>query len=321
MNVSTIPPLTGKVVTVLGGSGFVGRHLAQELLARGARLKIASRNPEKAYKVKPLGNLGQVAFARVDVTRPETLGPALVGSDAVVYLVGAFSGNLDALQGKGVGRVAEAAKLAGVQNFIHISAIGGDAHSPVAYARTKGEGEQAVRAAFPEATILRPSLLFGPDDQFIQMFARLISSAPFLPVFAPEARLQPLFVDDLAEAVGNAIALPAMAAGKTFDVAGPEVISMIELHRRIAQAQRRDRSFIELPDAVGSGLASFMGFLPGGPISGDQYALLKAGSVADPSVPGIQDLAVHPRPLELFLDRWMVPYRKYGRFSDATPAS
>ena len=116
MNDRAIPPLTGKVVTVLGGSGFVGRHLAQELLARGARLRIASRNPEKAYRVKPLGNLGQVAFTRVDVTRPETLGAALAGTDAVVYLVGAFSGNLDALQGKGVGKVAAAAKQAGVQD-------------------------------------------------------------------------------------------------------------------------------------------------------------------------------------------------------------
>lgn len=320
MNDRAIPPLTGKVVTVLGGSGFVGRHLAQELLARGARLRIASRNPEKAYRVKPLGNLGQVAFARVDVTRPETLGPALAGSDAVVYLVGAFSGNLDALQGKGVGKVAEAAKQAGVQSFVHISALGCDAQTSVAYSRTKAEGEQAVLAAFPEATILRPSLLFGPDDQFIQMFAGLISTMPVLPVFAPEARMQPLFVDDLAEAVGNAIAVPDMAAGKTFEVAGPETISMIELHRRIAGAQARNRSFIELPDAVGSGLATVMGFLPGGPISSDQYTLLKAGSVASGELPGIRDLGVHPRPLELFLDRWMVSYRKHGRFGDATPA-
>jgi uncharacterized protein YbjT (DUF2867 family) len=320
MNDRAIPPLTGKVVTVLGGSGFVGRHLAQELLARGARLRIASRNPEKAYRVKPLGNLGQVAFTRVDVTRPETLGAALAGTDAVVYLVGAFSGNLDALQGKGVGKVAAAAKQAGVQSFVHISALGCDAQSPVAYARTKAEGEQAVFAAFPEATILRPSLLFGPDDQFIQMFAGLISGMPVLPVFAPEARMQPLFVDDLAEAVGNAVAVPDMAAGKIFELAGPETVSMIELHRRIANAQARNRSFIELPDAVGSGLATVMGFLPGGPISSDQYTLLKAGSVASGKLPGITDLGVHPRPLELFLDRWMVSYRKHGRFSDATPA-
>lgn len=305
---------------MLGGSGFVGRHLAQELLARGARLRIASRNPEKAYRIKPLGNLGQVAFARVDVTRPETLGPALVGSDAVVYLVGAFSGNLDALQGRGVGRVADAAKQAGVQAFVHISALGCDAQSPIAYSRTKAEGEEAVRAQFPEATILRPSLLFGPDDQFIKMFAQLIASAPFLPVFAPEARMQPLFVDDLADAVANAIALPAMAAGKTFEVAGPETISMIELHRRIAGAQGRNRSFIELPDVVGSSLASMIGFVPGGPISSDQYALLKAGSVAGGALPQITDLGVHPRPLELFLDRWMIPFRRHGRFGNATAA-
>lgn len=308
--------LYGKVVTVLGGSGFFGRHLAQELLARGARLRIASRHPERAFAVKPLGTLGNVQFVRCDLSRPETVGPALSGADAVVNLVGAFAGDLDALQGRGVGRIASAAKAAGVAAFVHVSAIGADAGSPSGYARTKGEGEQAVLAEFPSATILRPSILFGPDDDFINMFAGLIAKLPALPVFAPQAKLQPLFVDDAAEAVAAALCQPEKHAGKIYEIAGPEVITMLELNQRIAQAQGRNRLFAELPDAVSGLIAS----LPLAPISRDQWTLLKAGNVASGENPGLKALGVTPRPLGLFLDRWMVRYRKYGRFGDKSRA-
>ncbi|GGC11031.1 3-beta-hydroxy-Delta(5)-steroid dehydrogenase [Novosphingobium endophyticum] len=306
--------LAGKIVTVLGGSGFVGRHLAQELLARGARLRVASRNPQKAFSVKPLGNLGQVQFARVDVTKPESLAAVLAGSDAVVNLVGAFAGNLDALQGKGAGRIAAAARAAGAGAFVHISAIGGDAESEVDYARTKADGEAAVREAFPTSTILRPSLMFGPDDNFVMMFGRLISMFPVLPVFGPEARLQPLFVDDAAEAIGNALADPVAHGGKTYEIAGPEVLTMLELNRRIADAAGRSRRLIALPDAVGGLIAGATGWLPGAPITSDQFRLLTAGSVASGDLPGLAELGVEPRPLALFLDRWMVQFRKHGRF-------
>jgi NADH dehydrogenase len=309
--------LFGKLVTVLGGSGFFGKHLAQELLARGARLRIASRNPERAFRLKPLGNLGQVQFVRCDITRPETLGPALVGADAVVNLVGAFTGDLDALQGKGLGRVAEAARALDVAAFVHVSAIGSDAESRADYARTKAEGEQAVRAAFPSATILKPSLLFGPDDNFVNMFAGLIAGFPALPVFGPEAKLQPLFIDDAAEAVALVLADPAAHGGKTYEIAGPEVLTMLELNERIAAAQHRKRIFVPLPDAIAKAIA----ILPGTPISSDQYALLQAGSVAAPKAPGLKQLGITPRPLGLFLDRWMVRYRKHGRFGDKLGAS
>lgn len=309
--------LSGKIVTVLGGSGFVGRHLAQELLERGARLRIASRHPKKAFAIKPLGNLGQVQFAGVDVTRGDTLAAVLAGSDAVVNLVGAFAGNLDALQGKGAGDVAAAARAAGVSSYVHVSAIGADAGSDVAYARTKAEGEQAVLAAFPEATIVRPSLMFGPDDAFVNMFAELISRLPALPVFAPSARLQPVFVDDVAVAIANALG-DTSARGRTFELAGPEVLTMLELNQRVAAAQGRARSFIELPDGISSLIASTTGWLPGAPITSDQLKLLKAGSVAGGTAPGIADLGVTPRPLGLFLDRWMVRFRKHGRFGTKT---
>jgi uncharacterized protein YbjT (DUF2867 family) len=306
--------LYGKIVTILGGSGFVGRHLAQELLERGARLRIASRHPKKAFAIKPLGNLGQVQFAGVDVTRADSLATVLAGSDMVVNLVGAFAGDLDALQGAGAGGIAAAAKAAGVAAFVHVSAIGADAGSEVAYARTKAEGEAAVRAAFPAATIVRPALMFGPDDKFVTMFAELISRMPALPVFAPQARLQPVFVDDVAVAIANALAVPQAHGGKTFELAGPEVITMLAFNQRIAAAQCRSRSFAELPDAVSGLIASATGWLPGAPISSDQFKLLKAGSVASGTLPGLADLGVTARPLGLFLDRWMVRFRKHGRF-------
>lgn len=306
--------LFGKVVTVLGGSGFVGRHLAQELLSRGARLRIASRNPQKAYAIRPLGDLGQVQFASADVTRPASLAAVLAGSDAVVNLVGAFAGDLDVLQGKGAGSIAAAASAAGAAAFVHVSAIGANAGSDVDYARTKAEGEDAVRAAFPTATILRPSLMFGPDDNFVMMFGRLIGRFPTLPVFGPEAKLQPLFVDDAAEAIANALADPRAHGGRTYEIAGPEVLTMLELNQRLARAESRSRHFIALPDAIGGLIATATGWLPGAPITSDQFKLLTAGSVASGELPGLAELGVHPRPLELFLDRWMVQFRRHGRF-------
>ncbi len=306
--------LDGKLIALIGGSGFFGRHLAQELLARGARLRVCSRYPEKAYTVRPLGNLGQVQFGRVDVLKPESLVPALAGADAVVNLVGAFAGNLDGLQGKGAGGIAEAARVAGVAAFVHVSALGADAASRVAYARTKAEGEAAVRAAFPAATIVQPSVLFGEDDKFVNLFAGLVSMLPVLPVFAPHAKLQPLSVDDAAEAIGNALAYPLAHADKTYELAGPEAIDMADLHHRIARAQGRSPLLIELPDAASSAFATLTGWLPGAPLSRDQWALLQPGNVATGAVPGIEALGVTPRPLGLFLDRWMVRYRKHGRF-------
>jgi NADH dehydrogenase len=312
--------LRGKVVVLLGGSGFFGRHVAQELLARGARLRIVSRNPQRAYALKTLGNLGQVQFGRVDVTRPDTLAPAFVGADAVVNLVGAFSGNLDALQGKGAGRIAEAAKAAGVQAFVHVSALGADSDSLVDYARTKAEGEAAVLGAFPKATILRPAILFGPDDNFVNRFANLVSIMPVMPVFGPKAKLQPVFVDDAAEAVVVALADQGVHGGKTYEIAGPDEITMLDFNRKVAKAVGRKRLFAELPDAVSGAIASLIGWLPGAPITQDQWQLLQAGNVASGKMPGLKELGIVAHPLGLYLDRWLVRYRKHGRFADKVSA-
>jgi NADH dehydrogenase len=312
--------LRGKLVVLTGGSGFFGRHVAQELLSRGARLRIVSRNPGRAFTLKPLAALGQLQFARGDVTRAEQLPALLAGADAVVNLVGAFAGNLDALQGEGAGRIAKAARETGAQAFIHISAIGADADSDVAYARTKAEGEQAVLAEFPTATILRPSILFGQDDHFVNLFAGLIAVAPALPVFGPAARLQPVFVDDAACAVVAALRDPRKYGGRTFEIAGPEVMTMLEFNRRIAAAQGRKRGLIELPDFVSGAVASLTGWLPGAPLSSDQWALLKQGNVAGGELPGLTEFGIVPKPLGLFLERWMVRYRKHGRFGGRVSA-
>ena len=305
--------LDGRLVVLLGGSGFVGAHLAQALLARGCRLRIVSRHPERAFGLRPLANLGQIQFVRGDVTRSAGLTAALTGAYGVVNLVGAFAGDLDALQGEGAGRIAAQAQAAGIAAFVQVSALGSDASSPIAYNRTKAEGEAAVRAAFPSATIVRPSVLFGEDDAFLNLFAGLIAKLPALPVFGPQAKLQPLNVDDAAEAIANALADPAQHGGKAFDIAGPEAISMLDLNRRIATAQSRERGFLALPDAVSGAFAAATGWLPGAPLSSDQWALLKDGNVLH-GENGMAALGVTPRPLGLFLERWMVRYRKHGRF-------
>ncbi len=312
--------LSGKLVVVMGGSGFVGRHLAQELLSRGARLRVVSRNPERAGVLKPLGNLGQVQLLRGDVTRPAALPQLLAGADAVVNLIGTFGGDLDAVMGRGAGTLAAVAKAAGAQAFVQISAIGADAAGPAAYARAKAAGEAAVLAAFPGATVLRPSVLFGPDDTFINMFAGLAASLPVLPVFGPAAQFQPLFVDDLALAICAALEDAGKHGGKTYELGGPEMVTMGELNRRVAAAAERKPILVELPDAASAAFATLTGWLPFAPLTRQQWSLLKAGNVASDKLPGIKELGVTPRAMGLFLDKWLVRYRKHGRFADRVKA-
>ncbi|MCB1639660.1 MAG: complex I NDUFA9 subunit family protein, partial [Thiothrix sp.] len=295
-------PLFGKLVTLIGGSGFVGHHVAQALLERGARLRIASRHPETAFSLKPLANLGQIQFLRCNVTHAGSVAAVVHGADAVVNLVGSFEGDLDAVMAQGAATVAAAASATGAQAMVHVSAIGANAESDTDYARTKALGEQRVLEAFPRATILRPSIVFGEEGGFLPMMAGLVATSPVLPVFAPEARLQMVFVDDLADAVAVALGNPAKHGGKTFEIAGPEAISMMDFNQRIAKAQGRDRHFIAMPDVISGIFAA----LPGTPMGRDQWQLLKAGKVASGDYPGLKQLGLEPRPLELFLDRWMV---------------
>ena len=305
-------PLDGKLVVLTGGSGFLGRHVAQALLERGARLRIASREPKKAFSLRPLANLGQIEFLRCDVRDAAQAAAAVRGADAVVNLVGSFEGDLMKLICGGALHVAEAARDAGVGAMVHVSAIGAEIDSSAEYAHAKAKAEEEVLAAFPRATILRPSILFGEDAGFVPMLAGMIASLPVLPVFAPQSRLQLLFVDDAADAVAAALADPAAHGGKTYEIAGPEAIGMMDLHERIAAAQGRSRHFVAMPDA----LSGLFATLPGTPMNADQWILLKQGNTASGKLPGLEKLGIQPRPLVLFLDRWMTRYRKHGRFSE-----
>ena len=304
--------LNGKLVVMTGGSGFLGSRIAQALLEQGARLRIASRYPEKAFGLKPLANLGQLQFARCDVRKPESVAAVMQGADLVVNLVGSFDGDLIELIAKGAGHVAQAAKDVGATGLVHVSAIGADADSDAEYARAKALSEREVLAAFPKASIIRPSMLFGEDDQFTNMLAGMISTLPALPVFAPQSPLQMLWVDDAADAVIAALANPAKHGGKTFEIAGPEPITMLDLHQRIAKAQGRSPLFIEMPDFASAIFAA----MPLTPMGRDQWIMLKVGNVRSGDHPGLKQLGIEPKPLGLFLDRWMKRYRKYGRFNN-----
>jgi NADH dehydrogenase len=309
----TSSPLSGQLVTLFGGSGYIGNYVAQALLERGARLRLASRAPFKAQGLKPLANLGQLQFLPCDITNEAHVAAALDGADYVVNLVGAFTGDLNTVMGEAPGTIARLAAAVGVTAMVHISAIGADAASPTAYAKSKALGETRVLAGFPTATILRPSIVFGKDDNFLNLFGGMIEMLPVLPVFGPEAKLQLVYADDVAEAVATALEHPEEHGGRTFELGGPEQLSMIEIHERIAEAQGRKRRFIAMPDGLSAAFAA----MPLTPMSRDQWALLKPGSTVAPGALGFAELGIEPKPLGLFLDKWMLRYRKHGRFGAA----
>ena len=302
-----------KVVTLIGGGGFLGRYIAQELLAAGARVRIAERDPRRAWFIKPLGGLGETQLVGCDVTKPETVARAVAGSDAVVYLVGTWGPNFTGLQVDGLRAAAEAARAAGAESFVDLSAIGADAESDSKYYASKGAGEAAARAAFPNSVILRPSVVFGPEDKFTNRFAAMIAAMPVVPVLKPKARFQPVHVVDVAKAVAQVLADPEAHRGETYELAGPEVIAMAELIRWIATTIGRSSEIVELPDMAGNAL-SLLGFLPGAPIKRDQWKMLKADNVATGTLPGLPALGITPTPLEAVAPAWLVQYHKAGRF-------
>ena len=304
--------LNGKMVVLMGGTGFLGNYVAQALLSRGARLRICARNPQAAFKLKPLANLGQLQFARMNATDRQSVERCIEGADAVVNLVGSFDGNLRKLMGEAPGWMAEAATNTGAQSFVHISAIAAepDEETVNEYASAKYLGEERVKAAYKDATIIRPSIIFGKDDNFLNMFGDLISKLPVLPVFGPEAKLQLVYVDDVAEAIAQALENPGQHGGKTYELGGPEALTMMEVNQRIADAQRRKRTFLPMPDALSATFAA----LPGTPMGTDQWNLLKQGNVASGDYSGFEKFGIEPKPLGLFLDKWMTRFRKHGRF-------
>lgn len=307
--------MQGKLVTVFGGGGFLGRYAAQALLAQGARVRVAQRNISTANTVKTLGNLGQVQLIPADVRKPASVARAVAGVDYVINLVGSFT-NMDAVQNVGAGNIAKAATAAGVKALVHVSAIGADANSAADYGQSKAAGEAAVRAAFPSATILRPSIVFGREDQFVNRFAGLIRMLPVVPVIGANTKFQPVFVGDVAKAVAAAL---ERAGGETLELGGPDVMSMMEINQWIAKSIGHDPAFIEVPDFAAELLAKATGWLPGAPITSDQFKMLGNDNVVT-GIDGLAALGIIPTPLDAVAHDWLNIYRKHGRFAGVTPA-
>jgi NADH dehydrogenase len=319
------PPETAPIATVIGGSGFVGRYIVQRLARRGWRVRVAVRRPNEALFVKPYGAVGQVAPIQVNVRDDASLRRAIEGATAVVYSVGvlysAGKNTFRAAQAEGPARAARIAATAGVGRFVLISAIGADAGSPSEYARTKAEGEAAVRAAFPAAVILRPSIVFGPEDQFFNRFAAMAKLAPVLPVIGAETRFQPVYVDDVAEAAAKAVCGEA-EPGATYELGGPRVATFRALMEQMLTVIHRRRPVVEIPGplamlqgAVFEQMAR-VGLAP--LVTRDQIRLLAKDNVVAPGAKGLSELGIAPTALEAVLGTYLYPYRPYGQFDDVT---
>ncbi|MEN3972154.1 complex I NDUFA9 subunit family protein [Sphingomicrobium sp. XHP0235] len=307
-------PTQPKVITLIGGGGFIGRYAVEALLRHNVRLRIAERNPKSAHTLMPLSRVGQIALMPADITRPETLEASIAGADAVVNLVGTFdTGKQQAVHVEGARHVAELAAKAGASALVHISAIGADAEADSSYARTKGEGEQTAREAFAGATILRPSTVFGAEDEFTNRFGGMMD-LPMTPVLAADTKFQPVFVRDLGQAISAAALDPRLHGGKTYEIAGPDVMSMREINAAIADLSGRDPNLVELPDAFGS-MISKLGFLPGAPMTKDQWTLLQHDNVKADDAPGLAALGIVPTPLRSVAGDWLGRFTPGGRFA------
>jgi uncharacterized protein YbjT (DUF2867 family) len=305
-----------RLVTIIGGTGFVGTALVEVLARQGWRVRVLVRNPARAMRLKPLGDLGQIAAVQGDIRIPATLVQAMDGADAAINLVGILaekSGQRFAdVQAKGAGSAAAAAAAAGVRAFVQVSAIGADPASPSLYGRTKAEGEAAVLRAFADAVIVRPSLIFGAEDGFTNRFAKLIALSPVIPVIAPATRFQPVSVGDVADAIATILASPPDA--RTFELGGPEILTMRAIMAYIARETGQDKPLVDTPDAAARLLAS-LSFLPGAPLTRDQHLMLQRDNVADPALPGFDALGITPTPMASLAPEWLARYRPGGRFA------
>jgi NADH dehydrogenase len=311
---------TDRTVTLFGGGGFIGRYAAQALFARGQRVRIVQRDPRRAYFLKPLAGIGQIQFAAVDIGDAEAVARAVEGSDAVINLVGILKGDFDRVHRAGAGHVARAAASAGAEALVHVSAIGADPESESRYGRSKGEGEEAVRGAFPGATILRPSVAFGHEDNFVNRFAALSRMLPVVPVIRGRWRIQPVHAADLGRAIALAALDPRSHGGKTYELGGPQVMTMRELSAYIAGATgRASKAVVEIPDAVGRFIARFGGWAPGAPVTWDQWQMMQRDSVAAEGAPAFEAFGISPSPLAAIAEGWLTAYRRSGRFAAKSP--
>ncbi len=326
-----------RIVTIFGGSGFLGRHIVQRLAREGWGIRVATRRPELAGFLRPCGDVGAVAPVQANVRDADSIRRAVAGADAVINLTGILNERgrqtFYAVHAAGARRIARAAAEAGASRLLHLSAIGADAASPSAYARSKAAGEEAVREAFPAATVFRPSLVFGPEDDFFNRFAAMLRLVPVLPLFfdglprmkldglflTPEfeagtTRFQPVFVGDIAEAAQRALEGEA-AQGRTYELGGPSVYSYAELMGLVARESGRSAICVPVPFFAAAMLAQVLQLLPAPPLTPDQVTLLKIDNVVGPEAEGLAALGVAATAAELILPTYLRDYRRAGRES------
>jgi len=302
-----------ELVTVFGGGGFIGRYVTEFLLRSGVRVRIAQRNPRQAYIIQPLAQVGQLGFVQADLTKPESVRRAVRGATAVINLCGVFGAKMRGVHVDGARNLAAAAREAGVEALVHVSAIGASVNSPSAYGRTKAEGEAAVREAFPDATVIRPSLVFGPEDELTNRFAGM-ARLPLLPVIAAKRNFQPVYVRDLGQAIATAALEPRRFAGRTYEIGGAQVMSMVDLHRAILDLTGQKPDLMPVPDLFGN-LLSYLGFLPGAPLTRDQWLMLQRDNVPSGDLPGLEAFGINPTPLGAVGYEWLGRFHKGGKFA------
>jgi uncharacterized protein YbjT (DUF2867 family) len=302
-----------QLVTVFGGGGFIGRYVCEILMKSGVRVRVAQRNPRQAYIIQPLGQVGQFGFVKADITSRDSVRHALRGATAAVNLCGVFGSRMRATHVDGARHLAETARDEGLDAVVQISAIGASLKSPSAYGRTKAEGEQAVRQAFPTATIVRPSLVFGPEDELTNRFAGM-ARLPFLPVIAAKRNFQPVYVRDLGQAIAMAALDPQRFGGQAYEIGGPQRLTMVELHQAILAITGQRPKITPVPD-IFADLLSRLGWLPGAPLTRDQWLMLGQDNVPSGELPGLEAFGIRPTPLAAVAYEWLGRFHKGGKFA------
>src|SRR5712671_3492311 len=310
------------LVTVFGGSGFLGRYVVRALCKRDYRIRVAVRRPELAGHLQPLGKVGQIHAVQANLRYPASVEAAMRDTHVAINLVGILqeggAQTFDAVQAAGAGVVAKAAQAVG-SRMVHVSAIGADEKSPSRYARAKAAGEQAVLSAVPSATIMRPSVVFGPEDQFTNRSAALAQMSPMLPLIGGGlTRMQPVYVGDVATAVADAVDGKAKA-GATYELGGPEVLTMREIMEIIMKITGRDRALVSLPFGLAKLQALFLQFAPGPlKLTPDQVALLRSDNVVSEAAKAagltLEGLGITPDSLEAIAPQYLWRFRKMGQF-------
>jgi uncharacterized protein YbjT (DUF2867 family) len=310
------------LITIFGGSGFLGRHVVRALAKRHYRIRVAVRRPELAGHLQPLGRVGQIHAVQANVRSPESVAAAVRDAGIVINLVGILfergRQRFEAVQARGAETVAQAAAAHGAR-MVHVSAIGADPQSASAYARTKAEAERAVLAAAPSATIFRPSILFGPEDDFFNRFAALARVSPALPLIGGgKTRFQPVFVGDVAEAVAMAAA-GECKGGTTYELGGPEIFTFRELMEYVLRTTGRRRVLVPVPFGLAKFEAMFLQFLPKPPLTPDQVELLKTDNVVSEAARRegrtLAGLGVETRSVAAIVPSYLWRFRKTGQFS------